>query len=507
MRIIISRLFLGLILISAAYGQDINALNGYKYIYFPTIKWSDGRVDPYGIARKIGQYFSEKGFIIFDENSPVPKEIQDDPCLALTFTGEARSPGVGSESITIILKNCKNEVVFSGKGKTMGMTAQGGMNSAIKKALAPVNSLVYRFDIDKAPTFESPEIEITSETEETITAYLDSQQLDPIEGIYNSYQSEAGPFYKLGIVKKEDRFRAIIIESSSRSWRPGEVKALLEKSSMSHIYAAKWFTQDKTKQDTFATMENEGVLSIEIRNTRTGEKSLSKFVKMYPPVSDSGKSKPEGDSATGSGFFISKSGVIATNAHLIEGGKSIEIAISNELGNLRYKAKVLLSDNKNDVALIQIDDDIFKGISSIPYGFVERADPGEKVFTIGYPLNDIMGSNYKVTDGIISAKSGIGDDVRYFQITVPLQPGNSGGPLFNKDADIIGITSSSLNPEAVGAEVENVNYAVKISYLINLYNMLPNLDKLPVSTNLNSKQLQDQVKILKNYVCLITVNR
>ena len=102
----------------------------------------------------------------------------------------------------------------------------------------------------------------------------------------------------------------------------------------------------------------------------------------------------------------------------------------------------------------------------------------EKVFTIGYPLNDVMGSNYKVTDGIISSKSGIEDDVRYYQISVPLQPGNSGGPLFNKDGNIIGITSARLNSQAVGTQVENVNYAIKSSYLLNLYNMLPNSIKI-----------------------------
>ena len=116
-----------------------------------------------------------------------------------------------------------------------------------------------------------------------------------------------------------------------------------------------------------------------------------------------------------------------------------------------------------------------------------------------------MGTNYKVNDGIISAKSGIADDVRYYQISVPLQPGNSGGPLFDKSGNIIGITSAKLNSKAVGTEVENVNYAIKSSYLINLYNMLPDAKPISSSNVLASKELQDQVKVLKNYVCLIKV--
>ena len=125
------------------------------------------------------------------------------------------------------------------------------------------------------------------------------------------------------------------------------------------------------------------------------------------------------------------------------------------------------------------------------------------MFTIGFPLNNVMGTNYKVNDGIISSKTGILDDVRYYQISVPLQPGNSGGPLFNKDGNIIGLTSAKLNSEAVGTQIENVNYAIKSSYLLNLYYMLPNSPKLETSTQLAKKELEEQVKVLKNFVCII----
>ena len=139
----------------------------------------------------------------------------------------------------------------------------------------------------------------------------------------------------------------------------------------------------------------------------------------------------------------------------------------------------------------------------MPYSIIENADIGDKVFTIGYPLNDIMGTNFKVTDGIVSSNTGIADDVRYYQVSVPLQPGNSGGPLFNKDGNVIGITSARLNSNAVGTQIENVNYAIKASYLLALYNMLPNNKKSGSTMQLQNKELKDQIKVLKNYVCLI----
>jgi S1-C subfamily serine protease len=252
-------------------------------------------------------------------------------------------------------------------------------------------------------------------------------------------------------------------------------------------------------------MENEAILSIEFKNPQTGEKRTDKFIKMYPQA-EGEISFNKVQKSSGSGFFLTTDGVIATNAHVVENAESIKIQISNEIGNFEYNAKVLLMDSKNDVALLKIEDENFKGLSEIPYSLIEKAEIGEKAFTIGYPLNDVMGTNYKVTDGIISSVSGIDDDMRYYQISVPLQPGNSGGPLFNSKGDIIGITSARLNSKAVGTEVENVNYAIKISYLLNLYNMLPNSEELKTISSQSTKELQDQVKILRNYVCLIKVN-
>src|SRR5690606_32174075 len=213
----------------------------------------------------------------------------------------------------------------------------------------------------------------------------------------------------------------------------------------------------------------------------------------------------DGIKATGSGFVISTDGVIATNAHVIEDADRIEIHLNNEFGTQTYSASVLLKDESNDVALLKIDDDEFKGFNSLPYSILQTTEIGEDVFTIGYPLNSLMGDNYKVTNGIISSNSGLKDDVRFIQITTPIQPGNSGGPLFNKDGNVVGLTTSKLNERAVGTSIENVNYAIKATYLINIYNMLPNKEQLSKNSTLSNKDLKDQVKVLKNYVCLIKV--
>ena len=363
----------------------------------------------------------------------------------------------------------------------------------------------YSFDSSLAPQLELPKVEQTSENGETIKRYLSSNKLDVFEGIYKSYQTDGMPYYKIGIIKKDEKYKAIIIESDSKYWKEGEVKAIFEQSSMKGFYSARWYMGNKTSVETFASMDNEALLTVELKDLKTGEKRQDKFIKMFPSASSDLNFKKNNAKASGSGFFLTMEGILATNAHVVEDASSIEVTVSNEFGIFSYKAKVLMIDETNDVAILQISDDKFKGLTKIPYGIIEKSEVGEKVFTIGYPLNDVMGSNYKVTDGIISSTSGIADDVRYYQISVPLQPGNSGGPLFNKEGNIIGLTSARLNGKAVGTTVENVNYAIKSSYLINLYNMLSSPPKLTTSSVVGSKELQDQVKVLRNFVCLIKI--
>ena len=480
-------------------------LDGYKYVYVQTVTYQNGGTDIWGISSKLRTSFANKGLIVLTESSTPPKELEQDPCLLVSCYINHTNVVSGVNEVTITLKNCKNQVIHSNTGSAMGWSVQDDFNKATKRAFSSIESMSYNFNPSKTPQLDFPIVEKTSETEESIKTYLSANKIDRLEGIYKSYQSDQLSYYKFGIIKQGDKFKAIIIDSDLKHWKAGEVKAVFEQSSMKDLYSVKWHMGNKEPFETFGLLENEGLLSIEFKDPKTGEKRQDKFIKMFPAASGDVTFKKDNSKSSGSGFFITTGGVIATNAHVIEGASSIQVTVANEIGTFTYEAKVLLVDSKNDVALLQVNDEKFKGLTSIPFGISENSDVGSKVFTIGYPLNDVMGSNYKVTDGIISSKSGIGDDVRYYQISVPLQPGNSGGPLFNKEGNVIGITSARLNGQAVGTQVENVNYAIKSSYLLNLYNMLPNSTKLSTISTVGSKELQDQVKILKNYVCLIKV--
>ena len=114
----------------------------------------------------------------------------------------------------------------------------------------------------------------------------------------------------------------------------------------------------------------------------------------------------------------------------------------------------------------------------IKLGDSSQARTGEKIFTIGYPASKIMGEKPKYSEGVINSMTGLKDDPAFFQVSVPVQPGNSGGPLFNERGEVIGITTASLSLlaiDAMGAIPQNVNYAIKSSFVKNLLSTIPEL--------------------------------
>ena len=202
--------------------------------------------------------------------------------------------------------------------------------------------------------------------------------------------------------------------------------------------------------------------------------------------------------ASGTGFAISESGIIATNFHVIENAKTIKVKGINSDFSKSFTAKILISDKINDLALIQIDDRNFTSLSSLPYTLKkELTNVGESIFVLGYPLRASMGDEIKLTNGIISSRTGFQGDITSYQISAPVQPGSSGGPLFDSQGNLIGIVNSKLR----GAE--NATYAIKANYLFNLIELLSVQPKLQSVNTLKGKSLPAQVEISKQFVYII----
>ena len=202
----------------------------------------------------------------------------------------------------------------------------------------------------------------------------------------------------------------------------------------------------------------------------------------------------------GSGIIFSTDGYIATNYHVIKNANEIEVEFKNRGKIRKFNAEVIKSDPINDLAIIKINDDSFLDLSTLLYNFKSsRSDIGQSVFALGYPKSNIMGTDLKFTDGKISSRTGAMGDVTRYQTTTPIQSGNSGGPLFDTDGNLIAINSSKM----VAEDIENVSYSIKTIYLIPLIDALPENIILPSSRFLQGKNFTEQFKVLEKYVTLI----
>ena len=208
-------------------------------------------------------------------------------------------------------------------------------------------------------------------------------------------------------------------------------------------------------------------------------------------------SKKEIQEWSGTGFAL-QNGYIVTNYHVIKNAKTISVQGVSSNFQEKYNVTVIATDKYNDLALLQISDNRFNGFGAIPYNVkTSVSEVGEEVFVLGYPLTSTMGDEIKLTTGIISSKTGFQGDVSLYQISAPIQPGNSGGPLFDKNGNLIGI----VNAKHEGAE--NVGYAIKTSYLKNLIESSISTSILPNNNRISRLPLTEKVKSLKNFVYFI----
>lgn len=164
---------------------------------------------------------------------------------------------------------------------------------------------------------------------------------------------------------------------------------------------------------------------------------------------------------TGTGFFITRQGHILTNAHVVEGCTQVTVSSA---GGTPSAASVATQDKQNDLAVLQT--------AMTPRAVAGLRDSrpvrqGESVVAFGFPLNGMVSSGGSLTTGSISALTGLRDDTRYFQISAPIQPGNSGGPLMDASGAVIGVNSATLNAAKMmrltGTVPQNVNFALKVS--------------------------------------------
>lgn len=200
----------------------------------------------------------------------------------------------------------------------------------------------------------------------------------------------------------------------------------------------------------------------------------------------------------GTGFAITSSGYLVTSYHIVKGADSVLIE-NKHYKNL--KAVVVETDKAHDLAVLKIQDTAFSSFGNLPYVFKNTATAlAEKVFILGYPKEDMV-----YGEGCISSESGYEGDTTSYEVSVPVNPGNSGSPLLDNNGNVVGIISGKH------IEAEGESFAIKSEYIASILKFM-SLDSgttiaLPKYSKLKGYNRSQQIKKLQDYVFMIKVYR
>ncbi|UYZ58544.1 S1 family peptidase [Hymenobacter latericus] len=211
----------------------------------------------------------------------------------------------------------------------------------------------------------------------------------------------------------------------------------------------------------------------------------------------SGSEQPNLGKFSGTGFALTSDGYLVTSYHVIQGADSLLIESRDRQ---RYRAQPVFTDVAHDLAILRITDARFTGFGRLPYAFKRRqADLGERVYTLGYPREDVV-----YGEGSLSARSGFEGDSGFYQISIPVNPGNSGGPVLDDRGNLIGVISGRQ------MDVQSAAFATKSSYLMRLVDSLSAAGaapgyNVPRQNQLAGQSRPQQLRKLQDFVFVVKV--
>lgn len=198
----------------------------------------------------------------------------------------------------------------------------------------------------------------------------------------------------------------------------------------------------------------------------------------------------------GTCFAVSPEGHIMTANHVVDGANSYTVRFVGD--STKYDAKLINSAKASDLALLQIDQPTPNWLA---FKSMKKVNVGTPIFTMGFPAASLQGTEPKFTDGTVSSKSGIKGDSTFFQMSIPIQPGNSGGPVLTNDGEVVGVVTSTAAVEFyyknIGTMPQNVNWAVKSDYAMLLVDQPDKKNKIP--------NREKAISISNKAICFIEV--
>ena len=205
--------------------------------------------------------------------------------------------------------------------------------------------------------------------------------------------------------------------------------------------------------------------------------------------------------SSGTGFFITDDGYFVTNQHVAGEGATVRIVTAAGA----ISAKVVKVDKANDLTLLKAEGKFV----ALPVAASRGVRLGATVATVGFPNIGLQGFSPKLAKGEIGSLAGAQDDARHFQISVAIQPGNSGGALVDERGNVVGVVVAKLSQRAAiattGTIAENVNYAVKSSYLLSFLESLPEVAAKLKEPSAKERKFEDVVKSVEQATVLVLV--
>lgn len=384
-------------------------------------------------------------------------------------------------------------ITISERVKSFAKDAFEGCNNVKDKRITkPINNSSINKPITQTSKTQASKSKHTSiyTSEQDIKDDINKQD-DGIVGIYRNISTGMD----LAVVPDGgNSYTIVYVDGNEIDWSCGDRKAELYPSATIGLFQAEWYMNNYTINNQCLVVFDGSTMKVAIKGQEIT------LLKMYPAAT-AGSDASKSSSWSGSGFAIAANYVV-TNNHVVDGAKYITVkGVKGDL-TTSYSAKVVATDVNNDIAIVKIDDNAFAGFGIIPYGVSsDMASSGDDVFVLGYPLSQALGNEIKLTNGIVSSRTGYQGDIATYQISAPVQPGNSGGPMFDSKGNVIGIVVAGV-PGA-----ENVGYAIKTSYLKILIESAGLNIHFPTNTTISALSLPEKVKRIKNFVYYIECSK
>lgn len=268
------------------------------------------------------------------------------------------------------------------------------------------------------------------------------------------------------------------------------------------------FDNTDANKDGIVTLEEEKAAIARLKKIETDIKKKSYENKKNERQDNRNYQQAKKEASTlassGTGFFINKSGHIITNNHVIDQCNLVNAYYNGEI----KKLKILAIDRKNDLAILKGD---FKSNDS----FAISKEDGillEEIYVAGYPFGKRVSGSIKVTKGVISSLSGVGNNYSNIQIDASLQPGNSGGPIVNKKGNIVGVAQSKLDYKIIldmyDTIPENTNFGIKSSTLNQFLNSNKISTETPRGSEMSIKDIAEKIEKATVYLdCWMTAEQ